>query len=150
MFFLSTNVTLSFFVEICRRKNLPLYLTMEIIYPSTRSMIILIREFSGWFNGFEDFPQRRKMPIAKFELGQIVVTPGVLGKVNEVDQMKALNRHAQCDWGTISCNDVLSNENALKTGERLFSAYTSESGIKFWIITEADRSATTLLLPEEY
>jgi len=123
---------------------------MEIIYPSTRSMIILIREFSGWFNGFEDFPQRRKMPIAKFELGQIVVTPGVLGKVNEVDQMKALNRHAQCDWGTISCDDVLSNENALKTGERLFSAYTSESGIKFWIITEADRSATTLLLPEEY
>lgn len=90
------------------------------------------------------------MPIAKFELGRIVVTPGVLEKVNEVDQMKALNRHAQCDWGDVSEEDVLANQNALTTGERLFSAYTNKSGVEFWVITEADRSATTLLLPEEY
>lgn len=97
-----------------------------------------------------DFLIKERMPIAKFTLGQVVVTPGVLEKVNEVDQMKALNRHAQCDWGYVSEEDERANNNALEHYERLFSVYRTESGVEFWVITEADRSATTLLLPGDY
>lgn len=88
--------------------------------------------------------------IARFELGEIVVTKGVLDRISELDQLIALNRHANCDWGDVCEEDALANENALHTGGRIFSVYRSSSGIVFWVITEADRSYTTLLLPEEY
>lgn len=90
------------------------------------------------------------MLVAKFKLGQVVVTPEFLEKVNEVDQMRALNRHARCDWGIISDEDKLENDNALKFGGRVISVYKNNDGVEFWIITEADRSATTLLLPGDY
>jgi hypothetical protein len=64
--------------------------------------------------------------------------------------MQALRRHARGDWGDLDDEDLQANERALKDGTRLLSAYHSSAGTKFWIITEWDRSATTVLLPEEY
>ena len=54
------------------------------------------------------------------------------------------------DWGELDEEDKTANDEALKTGERLLSAYKSATGTKFWIITEADRSVTTILMPEDY
>jgi len=62
--------------------------------------------------------------------------------------MNAFQRHLQCDWGDVT--DKRANVQALQTGGRLLSAYHSSEGQEFWIITEADRSATTILLPEDY
>lgn len=85
-----------------------------------------------------------------FPLGKVVATPGVLEKVPERDINDALNRHAHGDWGILPKQDKQSNDRAVKDGDRIFSAYRSHGGVKFWIITEWDRSATTILLPEEY
>ena len=89
-------------------------------------------------------------PKAKFPFGQIVATPNALAHVPNDEILKALSRHLQGDWGTLDGEDKNANEQALKHGGRLFSAYESAQSIKFWIITEADRSVTTILLPEDY
>lgn len=62
----------------------------------------------------------------------------------------ALARHARGDWGNVDADDWAANDRAIVEGTRLLSAYCARSGTKFWIITEADRSATTVLLPEDY
>ncbi|MGE4180353.1 MAG: plasmid related protein [Limisphaerales bacterium] len=64
--------------------------------------------------------------------------------------LAALGRHARGDWGTVGEEDWASNDRALVEEARLLSAYCSEGGIRFWIITEWDRSLTTVLLPEDY
>ena len=87
---------------------------------------------------------------AKFSLGQVVATPHVLEMVPQAEITAALNRHRKGDWGVMPEEDRAANELALKGGDRIFSAYHSRTGVKFWIITEWDRSATTILLPEEY
>jgi len=93
---------------------------------------------------------------AKFELGQIVYTRGVCDKVAEDEKFadfaaESLKRHISGDWGDMCDEDKQENELALKEGNlRLFSAYEKEGMPKIWIITEADRSATTILFPEEY
>ena len=87
---------------------------------------------------------------AGFPLGQILATPGVLETIAADEIAQALRRHVTGDWGEVDAQDAAENELSLKQGFRLLSAYTSASGVRFWIITEADRSATTLLLPEEY
>lgn len=86
----------------------------------------------------------------KFPLGQIVATPNALSSISPDEIERALARHAQGDWGTLSQDDWNANEQALVHGERLLSAYESAQKIKFWIITEWDRSVTTVLLPEDY
>lgn len=86
----------------------------------------------------------------KFSLGQIVATPGVLAAVSAEEISKALNRHANGDWGVMPEEDKKANDRALKGGDRIFSAYLSSNNVKFWIITEWDRSATTILFPEDY
>lgn len=85
-----------------------------------------------------------------FSMGRTVATPYVLNTVPQSEIFDALRRHQSCDWGDVGPQDKWSNDRAVKGGERLFSVYHSKSGIKFWIITEADRSATTVLLPEDY
>ncbi len=87
---------------------------------------------------------------AKFPLGQIVATPGVLQELTNEDVTTAIRRHVQGDWGELGEHDRQENELSLREGYRLLSAYTSKGGIKFWVITEADRSVTTVLLPSEY
>jgi len=88
----------------------------------------------------------------KFPLGQVVATPGALRALEAAGQtpLEFLERHALGDWGELDEHDRQENELSLRNGYRLLSAYALTDGTKLWIITEADRSATTLLLPEEY
>jgi hypothetical protein len=92
------------------------------------------------------------MPTSRFSLGQLVATPGAIEAMRNAGQSPAdfLTRHAAGDWGLVNAEDKQANEDAIRTGERLLSAYRTAKGVKLWIITEADRSATTILLPEEY
>ena len=83
-------------------------------------------------------------------LGQTVITPGAIAVLANRDVLNALARHAAGDWGEVCGEDRLANDEALQTGARVLSAYRNCEGVKFWIITEADRSVTTILLPEEY
>ena len=85
-----------------------------------------------------------------FSLGRIVITSDALERLDPQDTQTALRRHAGGDWGDVPREDVDQNNAALKDGERLLSAYCDRNGVKFWIITERDRSATTILLPEDY
>ena len=85
-----------------------------------------------------------------FPLGQICQTPGVMEAIPSEDVMQALARHQSGDWGDLSAEDKCENEFSLGFPSRLLSAYQAQTGEKFWIITEADRSATTVLLPSEY
>jgi len=86
----------------------------------------------------------------KFPLGQLLITQGALKVLDREEVRKALTRHVNGDWGEVGPEDWAENDYSLANGFRILSAYTSRKGIKFWIITEADRSATTILLPEEY
>ena len=89
-------------------------------------------------------------PIAKFRLGRIVTTPPALASLTRDDITAGIVRHMAGDWGDVGEADRAENERALKEGLRLFSVYHTENGVKFWIITEADRSITTVLMPEDY
>ena len=82
--------------------------------------------------------------------GQLVATPAVLEAVPKPELLAAYKRHMRCDWGDVCKEDWKANDQALKNGERLLSAYKSSDGTKFWIITEWDRSFTTILLPSDY
>jgi hypothetical protein len=92
------------------------------------------------------------MASPKFSLGQIVATPGALRAFAESreEPFSFLYRHASGDWGELDAEDQKENELSLSEGFRLLSAYRLKTGERLWIITEADRSVTTLLLPEEY
>lgn len=95
-------------------------------------------------------PQRNGLPTVP--LGQLVATPGALTAFEAAGEhpLFLLARHARGDWGVVDAEDWRANDHALQAGARLLSAYRLATGTKVWIITEADRSATTLLLPEEY
>ena len=86
----------------------------------------------------------------KFSLGQVCITPNAKNQVPPEDVEKALKRHLRGDWGDLDEHDRRENESSLKAGFRLLSAYRASNGVKFWIITEADRDVTTVLLPEDY
>ena len=87
---------------------------------------------------------------AKFTLGQTVITSNAQRKLHPEDVIQSLTRHSAGDWGEVCEEDKKHNDASLKDDSRLLSAYTDRNGIKFWIITEADRSATTVLLPDDY
>lgn len=93
---------------------------------------------------------RREGPL--FPLGQTLATPGALGALGQAGEspLGYLARHVRGDWGDVDTQDWQANDDALRDGDRLFSAYTLSTQERMWIITEADRSSTTLLLPEEY
>lgn len=86
-----------------------------------------------------------------FELGQLVATPGALELLDRaaMDAMELLRRHVTGDWGNVPPEDAAENTRALEHGWRILSSYTVADET-LWVITEADRSVTTLLLPEEY
>jgi hypothetical protein len=88
----------------------------------------------------------------RFPLGRLVATPGALRAIaaNDTSAFPFLARHGAGDWGDLCPEDVQANARALEQGTRLLSAYHLADGTKLWIITEADRSSTCLLLPEEY
>ena len=90
------------------------------------------------------------MSAAKFPLGRTVVTANAASLLTQADIVTALTRHTAGDWGDMDESDRQENERALKNGCRLLSAYRSACVIRFWIITEASREVTTILLPEDY
>jgi hypothetical protein len=88
-----------------------------------------------------------------FPVGHTVATPGCLELLNTtgINPSTLIYRHIQGDFGDLCRDDIKANQDALKTGGRIFSSYhLTDWNDKIWIITEADRSITTLLLPEEY
>ena len=85
-----------------------------------------------------------------FSLGRVVITPNAAERLDPDDVALSLQRHAARDWGLCCPQDAQANDDALRDGCRLLSAYRDRHGVKFWIITEADRSVTTILLPEDY
>lgn len=87
---------------------------------------------------------------AKFELGQTLITPQARDSLHPADVLRALRRHASGDWGDVCQEDRQENEFSLRRYLRLLSVYHDRTGKKFWIITEADRSTTTVLLPADY
>jgi hypothetical protein len=90
------------------------------------------------------------MKTALFNPGHILATPGALALAQQGTNLFAyLMRHLSGDWGNLSSEDDKENDFSLEHGFRLFSAYNTPKG-RLWIITEADRSATTFLLPDEY
>ena len=86
----------------------------------------------------------------KFPLGQIVATPNALATISNPEIIAALSRHTKGDWGDLDDYDREANDCAVHDDLRLFSVYHDSNGVKFWIITEWDRSVTTILLPEDY
>ena len=90
------------------------------------------------------------VPIALFRIGKIVVTPKALARLTQQDVLNGMRRHLAGDWGEVDEYDRQVNYRALAQGGRLCSAYCSVNRIAFWLITEADRSVTTVLLAEEY
>jgi hypothetical protein len=92
----------------------------------------------------------QSFPLARFPLGRIVATRNAVEKLTWDDILPAIKRHLAGDWGDVCADDRKENELSLEKGFRLLSVYRSFTGVKFWIITEADRSATTVLMPEDY
>jgi hypothetical protein len=88
--------------------------------------------------------------VAKFRLGRIVSTSNALSQLTHEDILTAIQRHQAGDWGDVDQHDQQANNQALIEGTRLLSVFYSQRGIRFWIITEADRSVTTVLMPEDY
>ena len=87
-----------------------------------------------------------------FDLGQIVATPGALAALYAARQLpdELLTRHEKGDWGDLHEDDKRENDLSVAQGFRILSAYTLETGTKVWVITEYDRSVTTILLPSDY
>jgi hypothetical protein len=87
-----------------------------------------------------------------FNPGRIVATPGAMDALNDSPMQAAmlLDRHMAGDWGDVCDEDSRANADALRYGNRLVSVYATQSGARLWIITESDRSVTTLLTPDEY
>ncbi len=97
-----------------------------------------------------DTPREGKQPL--FPLGEIVATPGALEALQATNQTaeEFITRHVTGDWGDLRDDDKAENEFSVPRELRILSAYHLTTGVKIWIITEADRSATTILLPDEY
>ena len=88
--------------------------------------------------------------LLQFRLGQTIITRNALDHLHPEDVLASLKRHARRDWGDCDPEDAAENDLSLQEGFRLLSVYQDRNGEKFWIITEADRSVTTVLLPEDY
>lgn len=89
---------------------------------------------------------------ARFPLGQVVATPGALAALERAGDTPTtfIRRHVSGDWGNLDAEDRAENERSVEHGFRLLSAYALSDGTRIWLITEADRSSTCILLPEEY
>jgi hypothetical protein len=84
-----------------------------------------------------------------FPLGEVVVTANASLRLATEEVLTALRRHSSGDWGDLCPEDAMANDAALHRGGRLFSAY-GQGADRFWLITEADRTVTTILLPDDY
>jgi len=89
------------------------------------------------------------IPVAVFRLGRIAITPNALQFLTQEDILTGIQRHQAGDWGDLTEDNRTVNDRALAAGGRILSAYEATNGTRFWLITESDRSATTILLPED-
>ncbi len=87
---------------------------------------------------------------ARFQLGRTMITRTALEAIHPMDVTLCLRRHACADWGECDPEDSAENDFAISAYLRILSVYSDRNGVKFWIITEADRSSTTVLLPSDY
>ena len=87
---------------------------------------------------------------SNFNIGRVYMTPGIQQKLSMASIVLALARHMNGDWGDLDEEDRKANDESVRFGGRILSAYVDRHHTRFWIITEADRSSTTILLPEEY
>lgn len=89
---------------------------------------------------------------ALFPLGRVLATPGALDAITRANQTpdEFLRRHVAGDWGELDAHDAAENVYSLKHGFRVLSSYQTRAGAVLWVITEADRASTTILLPQEY
>lgn len=92
----------------------------------------------------------KNVPVALFRLGHLVATPNALSHLSQDDISTGIRRHQAGDWGDLDVHDRGVNDRGLLDGDRLVSVYHSAGGVKFYVITEWDRSVTTVLLPEDY
>ena len=92
------------------------------------------------------------MAISTFKLGDLLATPAALAALFRSGQMPLffLARHARGDWGDVDAEDWRANDAAVRVGDRILSAYKTLTGETLWVITEANRSVTTILMPAEY
>jgi len=95
-------------------------------------------------------PTTMKRYTVKVDVGRVFATPRVLSTIHEDDIFDAFLRHISGDWGEVDETDRIENDYALENSSRILSVYTDRNGVRLWIITEADRSATTILTPLEY
>ena len=94
---------------------------------------------------------RRRRGEPRFELGHVVATPGALDALEPTNAVILIDRHHRGDWGDVPQGDAWSNDEAVANGERILSQYTlNNDSSRIWVLTEWDRSATTVLLPGEY
>lgn len=84
------------------------------------------------------------------KIGRLVATPNALEHVPNSELLAALKRHVAHDWGEVGSEDQRANDEACRCGFRVLSVYRTTAGVRFWIITEADRSSTCVLLPKDY
>jgi hypothetical protein len=105
-----------------------------------------------WAARFRARGEVKVMSKALFALGLIVATPGAIEAMSAAatNGFEYLTRHVLGDWGDLSQDDKRENELSVREGFRILSAYTLRTGVKIWIITEADRTSTCFLLPSEY
>ena len=92
----------------------------------------------------------RSVLVSRFEVGQVVITQGAASEVRSDEVFRGLVRHMSEDWGELEEFDWKQNDAAVEYGGRILSRYISSDGVTFWIITECDRTLTTILLPAEY
>jgi hypothetical protein len=128
------------------------HLLLDRVKNSENSLLDFALTNLLYCSGYFMTEQEPRTPKPLFDLGQVVGTPGALQVLEDVGQNPAelLTRHVTGDWGDLCDEDKEENEFSVEKGFRILSAYELETGVKIWVITEADRSATTLLLPEEY
>jgi hypothetical protein len=106
------------------------------------------QELDNLLAEFEEIFSKTTKP--KFSLGRIVITCGAKEVLTQKDLSRAVSKHASCNWGLVCQEDKEANDLAVEKGYRILSSFKSRNGVNFWIITEADRSATTILLPSDY
>ncbi len=120
----------------------------QVLSRALQTAIADIQE--AWHAQNQSDDDEEEVTLDLFSLGVVVETPGAKESIDQEKKAEALGRHRQGDWGDMCDEDKQSNARALVDGTRLLSCYSSADGLMFWIITEADRSVTTILLPEEY
>ena len=92
----------------------------------------------------------RQVPVAVFRLGRIVATANAMNRITNADILLGIQRHQAGDWGDVSAEEREASDGALVKGTKVRSVYHAANGTKFWVITQAGHTVTTILLPQDY